>query len=285
MNWFILSIFSVFTLSLFLLTTKKLLSQKNADPRIFGGLMQLSVGLIALPVAIIDGFTIDMSIKTLGLLFLTGLVYTVSATLYYTGLQKTELSVSVILESLGIFWALLFGALFLSEILVPEKAIAAVLVFLAIVIVSWVKTQIRITRSQWLILAATICYTFGAVLDKYLTGFARPTTYLSLSFLFAGTLMTVINIPRIRSVGVSMFSKMKNRMLFAASVVLVFFSYWAVFTAYTIGGDVSVIYPITHTQTVLVPILGILFLGERKNLKKKLVAVLLTLSAYLLIRP
>lgn len=283
-NWFVLSIISVLSLSLFYLLTKKILNGNDSDPRIFGGVMQLTVGLLALPIALVSGFKFDLSLDTILLLLLVGSVYALAASFYYTGLKKVDVSKSVIFESSGVFWSLLLGTIFLSENLNPNKIFASILIFISILIISK-KQRLGLGKSELFILLASVFYAIGAVLDNYTIGFSNSSTYLSLSFLFAGAITLLTNVHRLKKHGAKMLGDSGFWKLLITNSAFIVISYWALFRAYELGGEVSILYPITHTQTVLVPIMGMVFLKEIKDLKQKFVALIVTIIALFIIRP
>ncbi|MCC7304222.1 hypothetical protein IT418_02305 [bacterium] len=60
--------------------------------------------------------------------------------------------------------------------------------------------------------------------------------------------------------------------------ILYSLGFWALFTAYTRGGEVSSMFPITLSMSVLIPIMGIIFLKERDNLPRKIISILVMIT-------
>ena len=60
-------------------------------------------------------------------------------------------------------------------------------------------------------------------------------------------------------------------------------AFWALFSAYQSGGEVSRMFPMTLSTSVLVPIMGIVVLKEFDGLKRKLVATVILIFGIFLI--
>lgn len=275
--WLIYIIIALVTESVFALLSKKVLSVDDVDPRIYGSLMQILVGLMGFGLVIFNGFNFEFTYYSTGLLLLMGLAYTVAASSYYVGLKGIEISKGIIYESTSVFWSFVLGLLILSEDFSIQKIVGVVLIFSAIFILSYKKSQkINLGKYELLIILSGLFYSFAAVIDKVLLNFSDPITYLAINFLIAGTMMLATNICRLKKIALPLVRNRNfmKQLFIACSFILV--SVLALFKAYDIGGEVSVLYPIYSTKAILTAVLGVVFLKEENNLIKKGFALILS---------
>jgi drug/metabolite transporter (DMT)-like permease len=211
--------------------------------------------------------------------------YTLGPSLYYIGLKHTDLSVTTVLDASGAVYSFVLGILFLKEGFDSTKLLGVALIIIAIIIVSGkVRAFKRFNFYESILLISPIFYATGAVLDNILLKSGNTLTYLSLSFLTAGTVMTLVNIPRLYKSG---DKSIKNKMFIKTVFINAFFVFmygFATFKAYQLGGEVSKMYPIAQSESVIVPFLAIFLLGEKDNFKYKVVASIVAFVGILLLR-
>ncbi len=283
-NWFSLTLVNVFCLTSFYLLTKKILTTNN-DPTLYGGLMNFLAGVFGLVLIIFSGFDFRLTFQSGSILLAQGIIYAIAISFYYKGLQKVDLSKGIILGATSVIWSLVIGRLLLKETLTLKTITAALLIFTSVIIVSYNKKSLaKFTRAELFILIAAIFYTIGACIDNYMVNFSSPTSYLSLSFLMPGIVVVLVNLNKLRLTGKSMIKDaFFIKGLLMNSFILVV-AYTALFYAYKMGGQISKIYPITGTQTVIIAVLSIIFLKENKNIARKILAAFLTFAGMMLIR-
>ena len=202
-----------------------------------------------------------------------GIVYSLAISFYYTGLKKTELSVVAILDSTGSIYSLILGTLFLNEPLLLSKLIGIALIVAAILIVSFKNRVSSFNKYSWILLFSAFFYALGAIFDKKLNAFGNPLSYLTLSFATAGLSILLINFKRTKKAFNETFKNKNFWIGISVNGILYSLGFWALFEAYNRGGEVSRMFPITLSMSVIIPILGIIFLKERDNIVKKLVAI------------
>jgi len=244
----------------------------NHDPVVYGGLMQLSVGLLAVIPALISGFRFIATLENILTLILVGAVYTAGATLFYTGLSKIDMSESAIIDASGGLWAICIGFLVLHEPITIEKLTAIVLIGCGVAIVSFEKGKEKTKgNGRWLVLASTVLYALGAILDKKLTGSSTPISYVACSFLVAGSTMLLVH--HRRTVAFfrqdrSVWQSFVKQTIFNATLILTV--YLLQFTAYANGGEGSRVFAVAQAQSVVTALLGIIILKERRRIGYKL---------------
>ncbi len=274
-HWLLYSALSILVMSIFYVLTKKILNA-GTDPILYSTTLQLSTGVLALIVALIWGFSFVFSPASIILLIIATIIYNIAPIIYYTGLQKVELSESIILESSGVFWAIMAGFILLHEAITPVKFAAALLIFIAILMISNIDfRKWHFSKYELMILASSIIYVLGAMVDKVLLPYSNPISYTAVSFLVAGLTMALIHfkhlykLKRTKQINKGFILKLLTN---AGFLVL---NFTLIFSAYDSGGEASRVYAIVHLQVVIIALLGIIFLKERKHLGRKLLALVM----------
>lgn len=275
MNWFWLTIIYLIFLTSAILINKKSLNNLNIDEIVFGASIQLATSVTSLFFALLTGWNFVFNSASIPLFISMGIIYSLAISFYYTGLKKTELSVAAIFDSTGSIYSLVLGTLFLNEPILLNKLIGIVLIVAAILIVSLKNRVSSFNKYSWILLISAFFYALGAIFDKKLNAFGNPLSYLTLSFATAGLSILLINFKRTKKAFMGTFKNKNFWIGISINGILYSLGFWALFEAYNRGGEVSRMFPITLSMSVIIPILGIIFLKERDNIAKKLVAIVI----------
>ena len=275
MNWFWLTIIYLILLTSATLISKKSLNNLNIDEIVFGASIQLATSVTSLFLALLTGWNFVFNSASTPLFIGMGIIYSFAISFYFTGLKKTELSVAAILDSTSSIYSLILGTLFLNEPLLLSKFIGIAFIVAAILIVSFKNRVSSFNKYSWILLFSAFFYALGAIFDKKLNTFGNPLSYLTLSFATAGISILLINFKRTKIAFKETFKNKNFWIGISVNGVLYSLGFWALFEAYHRGGEVSRMFPITLSMSVIIPILGIIFLKERDNIVKKLVAIVI----------
>jgi drug/metabolite transporter (DMT)-like permease len=275
MNWFWLTITYLILLTSATLINKKSLNNLNIDEIVYGASIQLATSGMSLFLALLTGWNFVFNSASTPLFIGMGITYFFAISCYYTGLKKTELSVAAILDSTGSIYSLILGALLLNEPLLLNKLIGIAFIIAAVLIVSLKNKGSSFNKYSWILLFSAFFYALGAIFDKKLNTFGNPLSYLTLSFATAGIFMFLINFKRTKIAFKETFRNKNFWVGISINGILYSLGFWALFEAYNRGGEVSRMFPITLSMSVIIPILGIIFLKERDNIAKKLIAIVI----------
>jgi len=284
MNWFGLTLVYVFLMVAASIINKKTLQVGSVDPLIFGAFVQLTTGLICLGLALTEGFQFQFSMESVKLIAIMAITYLVGVSLYFTGLKEIDLSQETILSSTGSIWGLLLGALFLGEVFSGTKIIGVVLIFIASLVAFWERQVLHIGKYQKIILFSAPFYALGAMWDKQLNSYGSALSYLAISFTLVGIAMLLFYGKRTVTAFKESFRLAEFWKGTLVNGVFYALSFWALFTAYQKGGEVSRMFPMTLSTSVFVPILGILLLKEYNRWSQKVVSVVILTAGLWLVK-
>lgn len=96
--------------------------------------------------------------------------------------------------------------------------------------------------------------------------------------------MMLSNIHRLKNAGIQTFTQPGFKKVLFLNGLFLSATYYCVMRAYELGGEVSRMYPIQQLESVILPLLGIVFLKERKHLYQKVIAAIIAFIGVLLIR-
>lgn len=283
MNWFTLSLVASLCLAAVLLLQKAVLNRKEVDPIAFAIYFQLLVVLISSPIALYLGTRVENFDAIWPLVLLMAVLYGLANTLLYWGMKHTEISrVSVIMTSVPL-WVFLGGVLLLGESFNLLKVAGVALVVSGLFVLAWAGRGFRWTRASTAVLLASFLMSGAFLIDRDISGnFSSPFLYQAFSFSLPVIVMVLLRPNAVPKIPV-LFARNIQRLTFLSAVVLVTMSA-SVLTAYRLGGEVSRVIPIVRASSILVVIFSYLFLGERKDLLKKLIAAILVVLGVVLLR-
>lgn len=285
MTWLTWTVLYIVAIVAYYFFSKKLFNeQKNVDPRFYGGLLQVVVGIVGIVPALFEGWYFVWNQTTMFWLCVVAVAYTIGPSLYYTGLKHTHLSVTTTLDAVGAVYALILGTAILHEPLSWHKVLGAGLILLAVMIVAGKNSTIgKLTKYEILLLIAPIFYVIGGIADKTLIQYSNASTYVAVSFLVAGLTMTGINLPRLKQVGIDSIINKKFLTTLVVSGIFIAVAAYSSYRAYMMGGDVSAMYPIMQTESVVVPFMAMWLFGERERFGNKIVGALLAFGGVVLL--
>jgi drug/metabolite transporter (DMT)-like permease len=285
MTWFTFTLLSQLFLVISAFISKRFLNQSRLDPKIFGGLTQLLVGFIALPAALLTGFSFHLTAMSTLWFLLMVTIYVVGTSLYFVGLKYVDLSTTTILDSSTAVWTLLVGVFILTESITTDKLLGVILMVTAVILVSLDphSFHLKLNKFELFLLLYSFMYAFGAALDNRLVTFSNAVSYMSLSFTCVGSILLLVNFRKL-PVALNEFIHQKTISLTLLIISgLSFAAFYCIMHAYELKGEISSMMPIQQLNGVIIPIVGIIFLNERHKVPQKLIAAGLAFAGALLI--
>lgn len=285
MTWIAWTIVAIISIVFYYFFSKRMFNEeKGVDPRFYGGLLQTAVGLIALVPALLTGWRFEWSWLNIGWLVVVAVAYTIGPSLYYTGLKHTHLSVTTTLDAVGAIYAAILGVWWLREEFSWQKVLGITLILVAVGVVSGKSSAVnKLTKYETLLLIAPFFYAVGAIADRVLIDSSNAMSYLVLSFLVAGVTMTLVNLPRLKTVGLENVTNIKFLKTVGINAIFVAIYGYASYRAYLVGGEVSAMYPIMQSESVVVPFMAMWLFNERERFIHKIVGAGLAFGGIILL--
>lgn len=284
MNWLILILFSVVFYSVATIIQRMAMREDDSDPLAYTIVFQLFVGfLIAIFGILTNQLQVDwVSVIDHWFYFLLAILLYVGFN-YFTlsALKKIEAPKYSVILSTRVFFTTIAAALLLSEKLALTQFIGALIIFMAIVVITHTKRGYKFDRYEKYALLAAACFGLANTNDRFLLGTFELYYYTSLTFLFPGTLLLLFAHKKQKEIK-KLLEKTKIKRMTAFSV---FYAASSVtfFGALQVTDSAPQAVSISLLSVILIAILSIVFLKEKVDIFRTILAAGLSLIGMLLI--
>ena len=283
MEWFYLSLLSLFLFSLSSIVQRKLLKNSVLNPVVFGFIFQVLVGLFAIPMFLIYKGVISASPIIWVYIIVAGILYSASNFLLYHAIKITEISRISVIGSSRSLWVLLGSVFILGENITLYNFIGIFLIIFSLALIFWNKQeQIKINKGQKFALFATIFSGIAIVIDGLILRNFSVAFYIIISSLFTG-----IGTLAIKPRSIFEIKPFAEKKIFIPIMFCSFIFALAVFLMYSsfqTGGKMASVVPITQSAAIITIFLSALLLKETKDLPKKIIALILCILGIYFLR-
>lgn len=262
---------------------KVVVSDKNIHGGIFAGAFGFLVALLTLPFALFtEHLTPEMfSANVLFVLLLMTSLYSMAMLGFFTAMKHVPISEIVFLESATPLFVLFGSVLFLGETMTANKLFGASLVISGILVAFHYKGTKRWTTYHTLGLLSGLLYAGAYMTDKYLLTFIPALSYQILSFGLPSVALLLIFHGKLNELHYFLINKKARKIIWSS--IFAALSFYALFQAYRLSNQISLVNPIFETKALWVVALGIIFLKERTNMYRKIAGIFLALAGILLV--
>lgn len=275
MHWSLLVITSIFTASFSSILQRYLMKEDKSDPYLYPIVFNLMVSALIFIFTFFVGFKIPEDIKLLNLVYST-LLYASANYFLFNAFKISDAADVRISVSTRPFWVVLGSALWLGETVTTLHLLGTVLIVLGVSTVNFSKNTLKkVNKGVMYGLIAGLLYGLAFVNDGFLIKTWDVSSLMAVEFAIVPIFMLLIRPKYILKIP-SFFNK-KRTIAMLLLGVLYGTSAVSIFSAYRAGGNISLIAPLQQTSVIFTVFLGVLFLKEKKDLKKKILAASLAL--------
>ncbi len=269
-----LALISILTVSIATILERVLMKNDDSDPISYAIVFQFMLGSISLIFALFFGRFVFPSLSILGSRFILATFLWAGSTVFsFSAMKRLTAGEVTVLTTSSTVVSVVLGVLLLREPFSLRIFLGIVLILLSVWLVNSAKVSFASKQGVgFALLAATFCgvaVVNDLVILKNYEAFSYTAVMsflpgLALMFIFPG------KAKKIRTM-------LKLQTLKVMSIFCFFYSIQAItyYLAFQAGAPVSLLSPLIKTSIILTVILGVIFLGERNNLLRKIVASLL----------
>ena len=280
MSWQIALFIYIFAFSTASLLQRSIAKKKNVDPISLSVTLQVLAGILLGVVVLIRGFDLS-GIFLLWLSFaLMILLHGVGNICRYKALKEVKVSEFSIIYQISTVTAVVAAIALLNENFLFTQVVGLVLVLIAALMVTWKNTKIRFSKGELYALLTAILFGLAFVNDAYILRSFDALTFTFLAFLIPGLLTGVIYR---RKINISTFLERQALARIGPAVVFDVAATLSIYIAYQIGRNAAQISSISPTTTIVVVILAAIFLREREQIPKKIIAAALSVVGVILL--
>lgn len=244
-------------------------------------LLQFIAGICALALSPFFKFTFPTDWKIYVLLGVACVFYAITDRVNTTVRSGIEASTFSIIKQLSTVFMIIAGLLFFKEEFVWKKIFGAILIIFSNILIFYQKGKTKLNRYVLLGILANITFSVALFLDVNISDHFNLAFYVALTLLLPALFITIAE--RVK------FSNVKNEFINGnkKAILITSFSWGSMIVvqlrAYQLG-DVTSVSPLCALTVIGNVIVGYLFLNERNNLLKKLIAAVLVIISVLLIK-
>ncbi len=272
-------------LSVMLNTMSKLIERavaKEVNPLAFSWLNQVIASLVLIPFAFAVWKTPSSNSSWLIILF-GGIFWLILSLCQYTSIKKTEVSLKEPLSQSRLIWALIFGVVFLGEVVSISRTIGTLLVVCGGMVLvfhperKW--GRLKDSGVRWTLGTAVVSATV-ALVDKFALGYFPSEMYAFLAFFVPAILLSCV-VHRKKEAVEHLLKKHCVRAI--SSIILSALSY-LLFVQVLSRIDLTQLYPFMQLTTVLTVIGGMVILGERDHVKQRLIGTIFIIAGVIVVK-
>lgn len=279
-NWIIFVIMYLFFAVVFN-QSYKIATKKMTKAGALTVLLELIGAVLVLILVPFFEIKFPQDIKIYMFLCLSIVFYAIADRLNTTVRTGIEASTFSIIQQLSTVFMTFAGFLFFKEPFIITKFLGAILIVMSNVIIFYKKGEGKINKYVGLALLSNICYTIALFLDVNFSENFNLPFYVMLSLGIPVILITIAEKIKL--------SDLKNEFIKGDKVAIIItsitwaFSIVAQLRAYQLG-NVSIIAPLCSIAVILNVIVGYIFLNEKDNLLKKIIAACLIILGIVFIK-
>lgn len=282
--WFIYALLGGLFLAVEMMLWRTLL-KKEKDYSTFVLLLQFLPLIFYIPL-IAFGEPLSLPTENIGWLLALGAggAWALNQVLSAKSYRTTEVSVREPLYKTKLLWIPLLALLFLAEQPTLEKIAGMLLVLAGAFTIAYRSDKFKNGEGVKLVLASAFFASVALVLDKAALAHFSPTFYAALMFAFSGFGVMLSRIGRKKHAGEKMAFLVKHWKVLIVASLLEALSFWLQIKALS-EGEAGAVVPVLEMSVVFAAAGGIIFLGERSSLKRKIAGMALAVAGAWLLKP
>jgi len=279
MSWLFFILISALAVSVAALFQRLAMKEEASDPVLSTIIFQLLLTAIITPFAISQGF-VWPSFDLWPFFLLSTLLYAVGSVMLFLSIKLIEASEMTILSGVGAIAAMISAYIFLGERLVWSQYLGAILVLLSVLMVQYRGQKFVFHKGAILALAAASFFAFATVSDVFIIKSYDAISFTSLISLLPG-LMLCFLYPK-KSLQLPKAIRTVNKNLIAYTLI---YSIGTItfYTALGKGALLSQVSVIMRINIILTVLLAAVFLKERDNFYRKVIAALICMAGVILV--
>ncbi len=285
MPWPFLALINIITAAIVVLFQRVLMKEENSNPVGSGIIFQFGLGIISLLFAVALGRFSWPSFAThpnlIVWFIVVAFLWTGSTLFGFKAAKKIGAGEITILGAGNSIITIFLSVLFLGEALKISTLIGTAFVLFAIWLINSEKLSFRSREGVLFALIAATCAGVAVVIDALILKTYDAFSYVAIMSFLPGMILVclfpkqIVKLPALLKPKPFLFMS-----IFCLIYVIQALSYYLAFQN---GAPMSQLTPLSKSSIILTVILAIIFLKEKSNLKKKIVAtVLVTIGAILL---
>jgi len=196
-------------------------------------------------------------------------------------IKDLEASTFSILKQTHNVFMIIAGLLLFREPFVVTRIMGALLIIFSNFLIFYKRGESKVNKHVWLGIIAMLFLTVAVSIDIGISGEFNLPFYIAITFVGPAILTFIIERPKASDIYAEF--KNSNKLLIIATTLSWSMVALALLRAYVLG-DITVVAPLAALNVILNVLAGYIFLKEKTNLLKKVIASILILFGVILIQ-
>lgn len=281
MGWFILTLLSVFIVSISNILLRILMRDENSEPVSYTIIFALLLSCVYFIVSLFLGFHFPVLDWKIIYFLIAATLWGLGTIFLFKALQIIESSEVTILVSLRILITITASVIFLHDVFNFQKFIGTIILLLSILLVANIKKGIKFNKGVTYSIFVIFFSGLAVVFDAYNLNNYDVVSYLAvINFLIFVVLLTI------RPKAILKWKQFTHPGFLKKMLPLVLFSCGQAYAYYFAlqKGPLSQIAPISQSQVIVTVLFAAVLLNEKDNLLRKIIAAVLVTIGVILLR-
>jgi len=286
MNWIYLTLLAITSRATYSIATKVLSKDVKVSAVTHSILLTTFAGILSV---IISPFVGGISFKGIESFYLSALIMVLSQAfgniLFFKGIKDLDAGTTQIAFSSILIWGAILSVAFLDSVFSTKQIVGILLMLFAILLVQYKKGKLDMSSGVLYIVASAILFAVFQVASADLSKIISTGAYLLMAYIGPSLIVGILYFKLITND----FHLLKQQVresflitLFASGTSMLYFVFS--YIAYRYAPDRGVVVVLLTAQVVLSVIFGIIFLKEKDNQLRKMVAGALAFAAGMMIK-
>ncbi len=283
MPWYILATICTLAVSIANIISRAILKKEGSDPIGFSIVFTFLLSAMSFIFSLIIGRFYLPPVERIFFPFAAAiLLWALWTVLYFKGVKLLGAGEVAILSSLGVFFLVTLGVVFFHEKISMFQIAGVFLIVLSSCLVIFEHLSFKSKKGIILIVLSSFVSSIAIMMDTIVIRQYDSFSYLSIASFFVALVLLVIFPKKIKT-----FAILKDRR--SGPKIILYSFFWTTqsatyYLALQGGAKVSLLAPFVRSSGVIIIILAFIFLKERKYIKRKIIASIITLIGLVLLK-
>lgn len=286
MNWLILTLLAITSRAIYSIATKVLSKDVKVSSITHSILLTTFAGIMSLVISpFVGGISFDGIDQYLIQLVIMVVSQAFGNILFFKGVKSLDAGTAQIAFSSILIWGAILSVIFLGSEFSFIQLVGIIIMLVSILVVQYKKNKLSLDKGFLYIMASAVLFAIFQVASADLSKEISTGAYLLIAYFGPSLIIGTLYFKNIKKDYKLLQNQLKHtslKTIFASGTSMLYFIFS--YLAYRSSPDSGVVVVLLTSQVVLSVILGIVFLKEKENKARKLLAGALAFLAGALIK-
>jgi len=210
------------------------------------------------------------------LLLIAGIFYAVNDVLKARGFKYLDVSVVAIFSQFAKIFLIFYGIIVFQEVLTGNDLWGILLILGGVVLVTFKKDSFKVNKYVWLIIGASFAFATSMIIDVGISAQFNLAMYLFIIYFIPAIIIFFVGNKKVEKIKKEFYVSKRIKYLFIGGGLTSALGMMFYLMALR-QGQVSIVAPISSATVLLNTLAGYIFLKEKKDPTKRIIAAVLVM--------